>query len=107
MPDTTLEEAKRCPKCGMPGEEVSRIPHKDSRNRPCIILNMRCANGNLADPTVSRCTWFNTNWVIQLNEDGTIPTRLPGPKEFDYSDLMETMGRHYLENLPDDTQGLG
>lgn len=59
---TTYEEAKLCPRCGMPGEEVSQVPSP----KRSIVHVIYCRN--------SECKWFNTSWLVQVNADGSIPT---------------------------------
>lgn len=57
---TTFEEARRCPKCENPGADVSK------RRGPLgsTIHVIECKS--------SRCKWFNTTWLIQVHQDGTI-----------------------------------
>jgi hypothetical protein len=66
MPDTTFEEAKKCPKCGKPGEDAG----------------VRRAPGNLGSQGVTLhtifcrtelCRWYNTPYYIQVNADGSVP----------------------------------
>lgn len=61
MTDTTYEEAKRCPKCETPGQEVAVKPGR----RGSKIHTFRCPN--------HRCQWYNTDYIVQVNADGTIP----------------------------------
>ena len=65
MPATTFEDAKHCPKCDMPGEDVSSQPGRDSKNRQVLLHMIFCRN--------DACPWFNTSWVVQVNSDGSIP----------------------------------
>jgi len=65
MAATTFEEAKLCPKCELPGEDVSTSPAKDSRGAPVVLHMIWCRNDT--------CKWYNTSWVVQVNSDGTIP----------------------------------
>jgi hypothetical protein len=59
---TTFEEARRCPKCGEPGSDVSQRPGRYGSVMHTII----CRNG--------RCRWFDQpGWLIQVRSDGTIP----------------------------------
>jgi hypothetical protein len=104
MPDSKYEEAKRCPKCGLPGEVVSTLPSRDSRGRPCKVETIKCQNYSL-DGSTALCTWSGTTWIVQINQDGSIPdpNSSPGPKQFEFNSTHETMGRHYLESLQDDT----
>jgi len=72
--DTTLEEARRCPRCNEPGELGEKRPvsvwGRDGRRimgiTPGAMLHLfYCRN--------KRCKWFNTPWEVQINPDGTIP----------------------------------
>lgn len=67
MATVSFEEAKRCPKCDQPGELQSTRNIKDNEDRPAKVHIMRCQN--------ERCQWFETDWVIQQLEDGTVPVR--------------------------------
>ena len=73
MSTITFEEASRCPKCGNPGEEQS------NEARPGVdgstIRVVRCMN--------PPCRWFDTDWIIQVNSDNTVPVREGNqPKSF-------------------------
>lgn len=58
---TTYEEAKRCPRCEEPGQVIGQTHGP----RGSQIHQIQCRN--------SRCKWFNTAYVVQVNADGTIP----------------------------------
>jgi hypothetical protein len=63
--DTVFEEAKRCPKCGVPGK-----PH--SQQRP------KNGNGMLHffECEQKGCRNFgNPPWMVQVARDGSIPVR--------------------------------
>lgn len=61
--EPTYEEAKRCPKCQEPGEKTKE---EVARRVPGARLHtIHCRN--------SRCSWYNTPYIIQVNPDGTIP----------------------------------
>lgn len=67
----TFEDAKRCPRCDNPGEDTRQMPGQDGSTVHIIT----CRN--------ERCSWFDTNWMIQVKEDGTIPIRdSGGSKQF-------------------------
>ena len=71
MADSTYEEARRCPRCQQPGVEVGNRsgPH-GSR-----LHTIQCRT--------PRCRWFNTDYVVQVNSDGSIPDpTLERPKHF-------------------------
>jgi hypothetical protein len=69
MPDTTFEEAKRCPKCGNPGQEKLVTPQRDGSR----VHNFTCVT--------ELCRWYDTGWVVQVMADGSIPIRQPGVKD--------------------------
>lgn len=96
MPDTTLEEAKRCPICKEPGSQTGKTKETRENGRKANVLQMTCMN--------EACRWFNTNWIIQVNADGSIPTRTKADKEFDNSSRMVTMGERYIERIKEETQ---
>ena len=71
MADSTYESAKRCPKCEEPGADIGSVkgPH-GSR-----LHTIQCKN--------KRCSWYETNYTVQVNADGTIPEpTLDRPKSF-------------------------
>lgn len=62
MPDSTYEEAKRCPKCKEPGQQTGTKPGKNNTT----LHEFTCKN--------ERCRWCNSApWIVQVNPDGTIP----------------------------------
>lgn len=67
MATTTFEEAKRCPKCDQTGELLSTRGVADNEGRPAKLHILRCQN--------ERCSWFDTDWVVQQLHDGTVPVR--------------------------------
>ena len=63
---TTFEEAKVCPKCEMPGEDVSTSKVRSSQSGKMVEIHMiYCRQKG--------CVWYNTSWIVQVNEDNTIP----------------------------------
>jgi hypothetical protein len=58
----TWEEAKRCPKCQMPGEVKSN--RVLSRQAGKLVM-LTCKN--------SRCRWHETDWGVQVFPDGSVP----------------------------------
>lgn len=64
MTSPTFEEAKRCPKCDKPGEEVRVIVHKDLP-RGAKLHEIFCRT--------ELCRWYNTPWMVQTNADGSVP----------------------------------
>lgn len=59
---TTFEEAKRCPKCERPGKDEGAKP---GRRAGVKVHTIRCET--------QLCRWYNTTWLVQVNEDGSIP----------------------------------
>ena len=73
MTDTTLEEARRCPKCEVPGQEAGdrRVTGRDV-TRGARLRTYICMN--------SRCKWYQQVCrIVQINPDGSIPQ--PGKRE--------------------------
>lgn len=93
MSDTTYEEARRCPRCEQPGVELgSRAGPHGSR-----IHTIQCKT--------TRCKWFNTNYTVQVNSDGSIPNpTLERPKNFPkLPDRSEDEVNRMLERMYNDT----
>jgi len=67
---TTLEEARSCPRCKYYGELVATNPGP----RRSKVYTYKCLT--------EVCPWYNTTWIVQVNEDGTIPQRGKSAKEF-------------------------
>lgn len=87
MPDSTLEEARRCPECKEPGEIQQLLPGP----RHSKVHVYECKN--------LRCKTANETWIVQVNRDGSIPNRNKGPKEFPNSKRMNDMGKSYVDYL--------
>jgi|SRR6266487_815514 len=58
---TTFETASMCPKCGFIGEDRGTSPGP----KKSTIHHIYCGN--------ARCKWYNTPYLVQVNEDGSIP----------------------------------
>ena len=71
---TTWEEASRCPRCGHPGHDIATRP---TQRRGTMAHTLRCESSEL-------CPWYNTTWVVNVNEDGSIPAPYSqvGPKAY-------------------------
>jgi hypothetical protein len=67
MAETAYEEARKCPKCGHPGNVRVKqdAPPAAHLERGTQIHQVFCEN--------QICPWYNTPWLIQVNPDGTIP----------------------------------
>lgn len=61
----SFEDASRCPKCDNPGEQKS--VQNTANNSKLHIFT--CQN--------AACRWYQTDWVVQKLEDGTVPERVP------------------------------
>lgn len=76
---TSLDIAKRCPRCQEPGKEIrvaNNVPGTPGGTKMHVF---QCKTGG--------CGWENTNWLVQENPDGTIPIRKDEPrkpKQFGY-----------------------
>jgi hypothetical protein len=89
--DTTFEEAKRCPRCTQPGEQINAHTEQRPRRGLATIYTIICRN--------ERCNRFDRTWIIQVNADGTIPIRQKGAKEFPSAKRMVSMGSAYVDYL--------
>jgi len=86
---TTLEEAKRCPRCEEPGEHVAAEDRALRSIRGAKVIKIYCRN--------QRCKWYNTPWTIQVNSNGTIPLALLNrDKKFP---KLPNRGNSVVENL--------
>lgn len=64
MATATWEEAIRCPRCDVPGRDNGGLKNVRSG---VTTHSITCMN--------ERCSWFETNWAVQVQADGTIPIR--------------------------------
>lgn len=63
--ETTLEEARRCPKCERPGAFVKRVPARGG-TPGAMLHEFECRH--------ERCQWFGQICrIVQVNPDGSIP----------------------------------
>jgi hypothetical protein len=88
---TTFEEAKLCPKCGLPGEEGNPTPARNGRGQPVKVFLIWCRN--------EACKWFNTNWVVQINPDGTVPTAFSQVGDKQYPRLSQESQSRIEDNI--------
>lgn len=62
---TTYEQATRCPKCKNPGQVIKKeqagpeLPYGTQRH----VVQCR----------TEVCVWFATDWIVQVNPDGSVP----------------------------------
>jgi len=98
--ETTLEEARRCPKCKQPGvfSRKTRVKPAFGVTRGAEMHHYVCQN--------ERCRWFNEVCrSIQVNPDGSIPPPLVKrdrqfPKIPDYTDAFnEALERQLAAEL--------
>lgn len=85
------EVARLCPRCGEAGEEGKQVkgPHGS------MVHTLFCRN--------ARCKWHDTAWLVQVNENGEVPVRPPGEKEF--VKLNVEYGKGVIENLRRELEG--
>lgn len=64
--ETTLEIARRCPKCQQPGDFAGKHPAPRTVTPGAMLHVFVCKN--------RRCRWFDTTCrIVQVNPDGSIP----------------------------------
>lgn len=85
--DSIYEEAKRCPKCEQPGELVATNPHPNRRGAK--VETFECMN--------VLCLRTSERWIVQINDDGTIPVRQKGPKDFAIDQKALDYGKAVIE----------
>jgi hypothetical protein len=92
LPDTTFEEAKRCPDCKEPGLELHAraLGRNPDVTRGAVLHTFQCQN--------KRCIGFELNWVVQTNPDGTIPQPDPNREKF-FPKIDPAMQDRYVESL--------
>lgn len=89
MPDSTLEEALRCPSCQEPGILVNKRPVPNARQKgvaPGTVVQLNeCRNDRCPDylpPQVAgngdRMPASRNRWAVQINPDGTVPPKGTG-----------------------------
>jgi hypothetical protein len=91
MATTTFEEAKHCPKCGNVGEERSAVKLGSDHG---VMHYLYCAS--------QLCPWFDTPWMVQTLDDGSVPVREPDRSPQDFQPIsadMKAMGRRYMEDI--------
>jgi hypothetical protein len=92
--DPTYEKAKRCYRCEVPGELMSKSRQQRPRRGMCTIEIYKCQN--------NRCRGFERTWPVQVNDDGSIPVRpkaTPNNKEFPMPKGLITLGESYTEHV--------
>lgn len=104
MTETTFEMARRCSKCGQPGELVGKrpVPRRVGIQAGAQLYQFVCMN--------ERCRWFNTICrIVQVNPDGSIPEPVTRrAKEFPaVPDLSKEVNERLARQLELETQGGG
>lgn len=96
---TRYEEAKKCPKCGKPGEIRKSYPAPQSSGlKPGTEIRLcYCTTEKPFE-----CPWYNTSWTIQVNPDGTVPPPRDhtfSPKEYVADPEADDIIRRIEESL--------
>jgi len=89
----TEEQAKRCPRCTVPGRVVNKRTIRAHGGDPAGMFTMQC--GNL------KCRWYQTNWVVQVNTDGEVPERDSGHEPKSFPGLATTMTQQEAKDYID------
>ena len=91
---TTLETASHCPRCNQKGELVLKSPTEDEK-----------VTGYVYKCTTTLCVWFDTRWVVTVDDDDKVQTRDPGhdPKRFPaIPKITDKQREHVLDHIEDD-----
>ena len=110
MANGTWDEAIVCPKCGLTGEhmpkERKQVGVRDGAGNRihgvtsgARLEKIYCRN--------SRCKWFDTNWTVQVNPDGSIPDpeERRAPKRYQPLDsALAAQMKTNFENLEEATR---
>lgn len=94
---TTVEDAKRCPRCDQPGDQTVTTAGPKGSKLYTFVCNNRL------------CRWYSTGWIVQVNADGSIPERKGGEKEFttpkDFDERSKKVEEMLRQQLRDETSG--
>jgi hypothetical protein len=97
MSDSTLEEARRCPRCESPGKLASTNPtgrHGD------LLHVYECLQ--------PRCKWYKkSGWVVQVRRDGSIVQPQGHDKSFRIVPDRTDEWQNYYQKLYEDTLNPG
>ncbi len=71
--ETTLQTARKCPKCNNEGELIV----KERTTNPKLTGHVYQCNNKV-------CPWYTTRWVVTVDDEDHVQTRDPGhdPKRF-------------------------
>ncbi len=96
MADTTLQTARKCPKCNNEGAMVTQQPTETPKLTGYVF---QCEN--------KVCPWYTTRWVVTADEDDKVPVRDTGhdPKRFPAVPRISERQRQAIldRDMPDDT----
>jgi hypothetical protein len=70
MDQATFADRQKCPKCQIPGESILATVHRDRAK----TYSITCHN--------DRCSWFQINWLVDVNPDGSLPVVRPHKKAY-------------------------
>ncbi len=76
---TTETTARKCPICGNTGDQVGENLAADGETK---VKTMKC--------TTVLCRWHDTNWIYQVDEDGSVPEHDYETKVYPTRDQMPT-----------------
>lgn len=78
----------------MPGEVAIAAVHKDKAK----TYSITCRN--------DRCRWFNLNWLVDVNPDGSVPIAKPHKKAYpDIPDLTDRVRANTDAEIARSVQG--
>lgn len=96
----TYEDAKRCPKCSDVGLICSIHRSTGARGQRCNVETYQCMN--------DRCARKGDRWIVQINDDGTIPVRDESNqrKQYEPLDIFKlSAGARLLEQVQREEEG--
>jgi hypothetical protein len=90
MGQTTVAKASKCPKCNQQGDKISEKPSAD----PKYVVHVYQCNYKL-------CTWYDTTWIVAVDEDGVVPERDIGHIKKAFPKLPEITDAQHQKLLED------
>ncbi len=69
MATATWDQAVKCPRCDQAGRDTGQVLGEGGTK----IHSIMCEN--------SACSWYQTNWAITVQSDGTIPIRADAERQ--------------------------
>lgn len=73
----SFDEASKCPKCGLTGDQGRVNSVARSRDR---LIQMTCKN--------VRCKWYESSWSVQVRPDGSVPDPDTRPRQKDFPERV-------------------